>query len=568
MYEHQLDGFLFLWKNIAGEICTEKLKPQLSDDGRGCIISHAPGTGKTCLTIVFILSLMKIYPTCRPLIIAPRSMLLTWEAEFRKWGFNIPFHNLNSTELSDNENEFAKNILQKMGNDKRARQYAKLYCWMNDRSVLGTSYHLFERLASGRMKETSVEKVRKILLEQPGLVVLDEGHTPRNHQSFLWKVLTEVKTRRRIILSGTPFQNNFDELYNTLCLVNPKLSDKISSESCRDNCRKWRRKSNVEKERWVSLTHAIDEKSDDAIEELKAMIYPFSHVYKGSILQDSLPGLKDTLVILRPTDQQKHILQLIPDKLNHLDKTNLLSLISVHPSLAAEKEFFVDKNRLRELESNPDAGVKVKFVLELVRLSISWREKVLVFSEYIPPLRFIMKQLEHKFSWREGKEVLFMDGTRDVKDRQSSIRSLNDPTSEVNVLLASTKACCEGINLVGASRVVLLDVVWNPSVEKQAISRAYRLGQKKLVYVYHLITSETLDFDKYNRQANKDRLSELVFSCRERQNKSKISSTVAEDKILEAMLDNKLMNDIIENIVHHPRDSNSFANINFDEHKQ
>nr|XP_027124297.1 SNF2 domain-containing protein CLASSY 4-like [Coffea arabica] len=86
MYSHQLDGFVFLWKNIVGETNIEKLKTELSDDGRGAIISHAPGTGKTCLTIVFILSLLKMYPMCRPVIIAPTSMLLTWENEFRKWG--------------------------------------------------------------------------------------------------------------------------------------------------------------------------------------------------------------------------------------------------------------------------------------------------------------------------------------------------------------------------------------------------------------------------------------------------------------------------------------------------
>ncbi|KAK1353067.1 hypothetical protein POM88_052905 [Heracleum sosnowskyi] len=75
-----------------------------------------------------------------------------------------------------------------------------------------------------------------------------------------------------------------------------------------------------------------------------------------------------------------------------------------------------------------------------------------------------------------------MDGNLEAKQRQSFISSLNDLKSKVQVLLASIKACSEGINLVGASRVVLLDVVWNPSVERQAISRAraYRIGQKKM----------------------------------------------------------------------------------------
>ncbi|CDP18402.1 unnamed protein product [Coffea canephora] len=161
-----------------------------------------------------------------------------------------------------------------------------------------------------------------------------------------------------------------------------------------------------------------------------------------------------------------------------------------------------------------------------------------------------------------------MDGKRDEKNRQSSISSLNDPSSKVKVLFASTKACSEGINLSGASRVVLLDVVWNPAVERQAISRACRLGQKKSVYVYHLITSGTLEVEKYAQQTNKDRLSDLVFSSQDRKrNKSRISS-VFKDKILEGMLDNKMLNDIFENVIHQPKESNAFSNFNYVEHKQ
>ncbi|KAL3504175.1 hypothetical protein ACH5RR_034016 [Cinchona calisaya] len=131
---------------------------QLSDDGRGCIILHAPGTGKTCLTVVFILSLMKMYPMCWPSIIAPSSKLLTWKDEFKKWALDIPFLNLNSEK---------------------------------ERSVLGISYQLFEQLASRHKKEPIDLAVKKIL-QLPGLVVLDERHTPRNHRSFLWKALTEL----------------------------------------------------------------------------------------------------------------------------------------------------------------------------------------------------------------------------------------------------------------------------------------------------------------------------------------------------------------------------------------
>lgn len=122
-----------------------------------------------------------------------------------------------------------------------------------------------------------------------------------------------------------------------------------------------------------------------------------------------------------------------------------------------------------------------------------------------------MDQIKAKLDWKEGKEMLHIQGHQDQFQRQTIIGIFNNPVSEAKVPLASANCCSEGINLVGASRVVLLDVFWNPSVERQAISRAYRLGQKKDVYTYHLIRSGTNEEDKYCRQVEKDRLSELVF---------------------------------------------------------
>lgn len=88
-----------------------------------------------------------------------------------------------------------------------------------------------------------------------------------------------------------------------------------------------------------------------------------------------------------------------------------------------------------------------------------------MFGQYLPPLKFMGELLKHLFRWSNGRELLYIDGNQDMKERQSSIKLFNDLKSNARVLLASTKACCEGISLVGASRVVLLDVVWNPSVQ-------------------------------------------------------------------------------------------------------
>lgn len=159
-----------------------------------------------------------------------------------------------------------------------------------------------------------------------------------------------------------------------------------------------------------------------------------------------------------------------------------------------------------------------------------------------------------------------MDGKILPRYRQASIDIFNDPDSDARVLLASTRACCEGISLTGASRVVLLDVVWNPAVGRQAISRAYRIGQRKFVYTYNLITSGTSEVDKYDRQAEKDHLSKLVFApeidlntVRNTLNKAEenqSSELVAQDKILSTMTSHRNLQDMFSKIYYPRTESN------------
>lgn len=579
MYPHQLDGFRFLWKKIAGATLLEDLKTPLSDGGTGCIISHAPGTGKSFLTIVFLLTFMEVHPTCRPVIIAPVTMLHAWAMELKRWKVNIPFHNLQDSELSGEDNLMAASIIQRLGRsirdrkqDKYYKRMVKLYSWTKGRSILGLGYKLFGKLAGDQRKGNHYgEKLRKILLELPGILILDEGHTARNENSMLWKTLTKIQTSRRVILSGTPFQNNHNELYNILCLVNPNFAESIPLKAARFDRK---RKNGSGKERWESLTSLIDEDDYQAAEELRAMMAPFVHVHKGNVLEERLPGLRDTLVVLNPSELQKllvhQILGNVQEKYqkanrNFFEKVHLVSLVSVHPSLVSKYEEFSDKKSiLEEAGMNPELGVKTQFVIEIVRLSNARNEKVLVFSEYIDPLNFLMKQLTSYFSWEDGKQVLYMDGKLGDKQRQLVISSLNAHNSEAKVLLASVKACSEGISLVGASRVVLLDVVWNPSFQRQAICRAYRLGQKKIVYIYHLIMSGTkLEIDKYLKQAKKDRLSEQLFPSSEGGGHNHEAKLSGDDDVLDAMVHHKKLGHIFENILPQSKESNVFENFDF-----
>ncbi|CAJ1779559.1 unnamed protein product [Sphenostylis stenocarpa] len=581
LYPHQQEGFEFIWTNLEGTIDLAKLKSVDPCNEGGCIISHAPGTGKTRLTMVFLQTYLQLFPKCLPVIIAPSNILLTWEDELRKWNIGIPFHNLNNPELSGNElviNEVDWSGTQRQNKD--AIRMVKLCSWYKEKSILLISYNLYEKLAgattedygekdknNGKMKNKKRARtgeyiesgMGKVLRDYPGLLVLDEGHTPRNQNSYIWKVLSESRTQKRILLSGTPFQNNFLELYNILCLMKPSFPDSIPQELkkfCQSRLMHQRKASKDMSWEPVSAGNPADEK----INQLKLLMNPFVHVHKGSILQKNLPGLRDCVLVLKPDTLQQETLESIECSQNVLNFEHKLALVSVHPSLfltcllSKKEESIVDKNKLEKLRLNPYAGVKTKFLIEFIRLCDAVNEKVLVFSQFIDTLILIKDQLESAFNWTVGMEVLYMYGKLDQKQKQSLIHSFNDANSQAKVLLASIKASSEGINLIGASRVVLLDVVWNPSVERQAICRAYRLGQKKVVFTYHLLAQGTPECTKYRKQAEKNRLSELVFSNKNAESdKLKNSGVMFEDRVLDLMVQHEKLKDMFGECLIQPK---------------
>ncbi|KAJ0234679.1 SNF2 domain-containing protein CLASSY 4 [Hirschfeldia incana] len=558
LYPHQQEGFEFMWKNLAGTTKLDELKSSVGKESGGCIISHSPGTGKTRLTIVFLQSYLEQFPESHPVVIAPASLMLTWEEEFKKWNSNIPFYNMSSHELSGQENQSAVSLLKgnrHLRRNKNSVRMVKLYSWRNKKSILGISYNLYEKLAGNRCAG-EVQEFRKMLLELPGLLVLDEGHTPRNHNSCIWKVLTEVKTLKRIILSGTPFQNNFKELSNVLCLTRPAYADKISSR-LQDLTRSQEGK-----------TGRFDE--EVGISELKDMIAPFVHVHKGNILRESLPGLRDCVVMLNPPFQQEKILKRIDHSQNTFELEHKLSAVSVHPSLymcckQTDKERLtigpVSLKVLESLRLDSKEGAKTRFLIDFIRFSHTVNEKVLVFSQYIDTLELIRDQLNAVFGWTEGEETLYMHGQLKQTIRQHLINNFNRPDSKSKVLLASTGACSEGIHLVGASRVVLLDVVWNPSVERQAISRAYRIGQKRVVYTYHLMVKGTTEWGKYCKQTKKHRISEMVFSPTNEKDKLIENDVVSEDKILDEMVRHVKLKDMFGKVLYRKKESDMFTDI-------
>ncbi|XP_078438213.1 SNF2 domain-containing protein CLASSY 3-like isoform X2 [Wolffia australiana] len=324
--------------------------------------------------------------------------------------------------------------------------------------VLLLSYGVFSRLPRAADRPDS-------------LLVVDEGHTARNDKTRAWRALNRAGTPNRVLLSGTLFQNSLHELRNTLRLARAAFDAR----------------------RWDAAAAAAD------LPELRRMLRELVHVYGGDAA--GLPPLFDALLVLDPSPAQRRLLKAVEeDEAGTLRRQHRSSLAAVHPSLGGDGG------------ADPAQGVKTRFVAELLRRCGGRGERVLIFGQFLEPLELVGRQLGELFGWEAGREVLKMDGDLAVPRREAVMAQFNDEAGPARVLLASTRACAEGISLTGASRVVLLDVVWNPAVEWQAISRAYRVGQKRAVRVYRLVVEGAGEWKKHRAQVSKDCMARLILS--------------------------------------------------------
>ncbi|XP_024531210.1 SNF2 domain-containing protein CLASSY 1 [Selaginella moellendorffii] len=457
LHAHQRRAVRFMKRNIV-------------DEEGGCILAHAPGTGKTFATVYFYLKYKEIMAGCRLLVLCPKMVQNVWREEFRKSQMETPFF------LSS----------------RKSRRLEVLSRWHRQRGVLVMGFTLF-------MKMSLKKEYRSYMLESPELVILDEGHTLRSNGTLLRNAVMNMKTKLRILLSGTLFQNTFEELFNLIFLARPNFIQQLQME---DRARRW-------------FIKEIGRKFDDghghremqaAQMKLVKMTQGFTDHYTGAILTEVLPGLRDYEITTAMTELQHKLVAAVAGTLE-MDITR--TRISIHPLLRSAEAAGGDFSAVAAEVVDVRASMKTAFVMKLIELCQCANEKVLVFGEFLAPFHLLLRMLELERGWSRDKEVVFLHGALVTEERHELMDRFNAEGSEARVCLASIRACAEGITLVGASRVVLLHPVWNPAQTNQAISRAFRLGQKRKVFVYRLVTEvETV---KNSRTKWKDFCSEAIF---------------------------------------------------------
>lgn len=556
LHLHQKRAFEFLWRNIAGSIVPTQMESAVKKRG-GCVISHSPGAGKTFLIISFLVSYLKLFPGKRPLVLAPKTALYTWHKEFIKWEVPVPVYQIHGcrtyrAQISGRKTEFIH------GKVKPTRDVMhildcleKIQKWHEEPSILLMGYTSFLALTREKTKFAHGKYMCKVLRESPGVLVLDEGHNPRSTGSRLRKALMKVQTGLRILLSGTLFQNNFTEYFNTLCLARPIFVNEVLRKLDPKFKRSKKKKAQplIEARARKFFKDKISDKinsnvAEDRIEGLnilKSITNGFIDAYEGGT-SDNLPGLQNYTLLMKSTPVQQDILVRLHKEKGlvrgyPLELELLITLAAIHPRLikssaCAEKYFSLFE--LEELNKCSDwrEGAKVKFVVRLVQWCIINQEKVLIFCHNIAPIKLLIEVLEMTYRWRRGREILVLKGDIELFERGRIMDKFEEPNGASKILLASITACAEGISLTAASRVILLDSEWNPAKSRQAVARAFRPGQEKVVYVYQLLATGTLEEEKYSRTTWKEWVSRMIFSEELVEDPSCWQAQIIEDELL------------------------------------
>jgi len=498
---HQIEGVKFMYKCVTGMI---------DDRANGCIMADEMGLGKTLQCITLMWTLLKQSaeagkPTIQKAIIAcPSSLVRNWANELVKWlGADaiVPF----AIDGKATKEELTQQL----------RQWAIASGRAVTRPVIIVSYETL-RLNVEELKNTQI-----------GLMLCDEGHRLKNGDSQTFTALNALKVSRRVILSGTPIQNDLSEYFSLVSFANPDLL------GTRLEFRK-KYELPILKGRDAAGTDSDRQKGDERLRELLAIVNKFIIRRTNDILSKYLPVKYEHVVFcnLAPfqLDLYNHFIDspdikaLLRGKTSQpLKAINLLKKLCNHPDLLNlpedlpgcdqffPEDFVPKDSRGRDRDVKPWYSGKMQ-VLDrmLARISQDTNDKIVLISNYTQTLDIFDKLCRSR-----GYGSLRLDGTMNVSKRQKLVDKFNDPDGPEFVFLLSSKAGGCGLNLIGANRLVLFDPDWNPAADQQALARVWRDGQKKDCFVYRFIATGTIEEKIFQRQSHKQSLSSCVVDSAE-----------------------------------------------------
>ncbi|KQC08595.1 MAG: hypothetical protein APR54_04455 [Candidatus Cloacimonas sp. SDB] len=400
--------------------------------GLSGILADDMGLGKTIQAISILSDLPD---NSISMVICPKTLLYNWGAEIEKFNKNLSY------------------IIYE-GNQ-------------HDRVKMRKNLNVNVVLASYSIIQNDIEDLSLIDFDY---LILDEAQHIKNAFAQRSKAVKKLKANHKMILSGTPIENNPAELWSIFDFLIPGYLPSLKKF----------------KSEFMG-TNQIDNKSQ---EKLSSLISPFIFRRKKQDVLIELPDKQIQTVFCKMTDiQEKLYLQVLDDLktrfsalMKDLDKNYIhvlaaltrLRQICNHPMLVN-----------KDIHQNLEFSGKMELLKELIEDAVSSGKKLLVFSQFVQMLKLLerlMKDLKIPFE--------YMDGS--TSDRQKRINNFNNNNS-IRVFLISLKTGGYGLNLTAADTVIIVDPWWNPMGENQAIDRAHRIGQTKKVLVYKTITKNTIE---------------------------------------------------------------------------
>ncbi|XP_027716943.1 DNA excision repair protein ERCC-6 isoform X2 [Vombatus ursinus] len=482
LFKYQQTGVRWLW--------------ELHCQQAGGILGDEMGLGKTIQIIAFLagLSYSKIRtrgsnyrfeglgPT---VIVCPTTVMHQWVREFHTWW--PPFRVAILHETGSYTNKKVKLI----------REIVRCH------GILITSYSYI------RLMQDNINN------HDWHYVILDEGHKIRNPNAAVTLACKQFRTPHRIILSGSPMQNNLKELWSLFDFVFPgklgTLPVFMEQFSVPITMGGYSNASSVQ----VKTAYKCACVLRDAINP-----YLLRRMKSDVKMSVSLPDKNEQVLFCRLTDEQRKVYQnfidskevyrILNGEMQVFSGLVALRKICNHPDLFSGGPKIIKGIPEDELEESDQFGYwkrsgKMIVVESLLKIWHKQGHRVLLFSQS----RQMLHLLEVFLRAREYS-YLKMDGTTTIASRQPLITRYNEDTS-IFVFLLTTRVGGIGVNLTGANRVIIYDPDWNPSTDTQARERAWRIGQKKQVTVYRLLTAGTIEEKIYHRQIFKQFLTNRIL---------------------------------------------------------
>ncbi|KAJ3669555.1 hypothetical protein LUZ60_011505 [Juncus effusus] len=456
---------------------------RLYENGINGILADEMGLGKTLQTISLLGYLQEFRGITGPhMVVAPKSTLGNWMKEIKRF---CPV--LRAVKFLGNPEERAH---------------------IRDNLLVAGKFDVCVTSFEMAIKEKTC--LRKFSWRY---VIIDEAHRIKNENSLLSKTMRLYHTNYRLLITGTPLQNNLHELWSLLNFLLPEI---FSSAETFDE--------------WFQISGENDQQ--EVVQQLHKVLRPFLLRRLKSDVEKGLPPKKETILKVGLSQMQKQyyraLLQKDLEVINAGGERKRLLNIAMqlrkccnHPYLFQGAEPGPPYSTGDHLITNAGKMVLLDKLLPKLKDRDS---RVLIFSQ----MTRLLDILEDYLMYR-GYKYCRIDGNTGGEERDASIEDFNKPGSEKFIFLLSTRAGGLGINLATADVVILYDSDWNPQVDLQAQDRAHRIGQKKEVQVFRFCTEYTIEEKVIERAYKKLALDALVIQ----QGRLAEQKTVNKDELLQ-----------------------------------